>query len=241
MFRIALCDDNRPFLNYEKELIECFSYENSVDLQCDTYLSGDELISRQENIKRYALFILDYDMNGLTGFETARKIYEIHPNAKIAFATNYYDFTREGYKYNAVRYLVKLEETFKVDLYECIETVIKTNPQKKMLLELAARNEEVDVNDVLYIVSNKHYVEYVISNPICNDYSKRCSLDDLEKKLPECFVRVHQRYIVNMKRVTQVMRYKVTICNESWNREIPIARNRYDEVNKRFCLMKGDF
>ena len=93
MFRIALCDDNRSFLEYESVVIHGYLKEKDVLCQCDTFISGEELLAKGILIKNYDLFILDYDMDGLTGFETARKIYDIFPDAKIAFATNYYDFT----------------------------------------------------------------------------------------------------------------------------------------------------
>ena len=137
--------------------------------------------------------MFDYDMDGITGFDTANKIYEVYPHARIAFATNYYDFTREGYKYNAVRYLVKKTGTFEFDLEECLEFILKTEPKKKILLELSDSTAEVDIDDILYIESSKHYIEYFIKDQETRHYVRRCILDDAQEKLPEYFGRVHQR------------------------------------------------
>ena len=100
-------------------------------------------------------------MKGLTGFDTARKIYELFPRAKIAFATNYYDFTREGYKYNAVRYLVKQEKTFNAELMECISYVLKNSSQDEKMLELSDSLVKVRMDNIIYIGSDKHYIEYL--------------------------------------------------------------------------------
>ena len=242
MFSIALCDDSKQFLEYEKSIIDHYMLNEKRESQCDTFLSGEHIISQGTAIKKYNLFILDYDMEGLTGFDTANRIYELYPGAKIAFATNYYDFTREGYKYNAVRYLVKQEATFRTELFECIDTVYKQGSDKKLLLELSDRNEEVAVDDILFIKSDKHYVHYHFSNMKLDNNMKRCSLDDAQAELPNCFIRIHLRYIVNLKKATKITRFKVIVKDDD-NRiiELPIARNRYDEVNKRFCLMKGEF
>ena len=230
MFRIALCDDNLSFLEYEKSIIENYLTDCSVDFQCDTYLSGEALLRDGDVIKKYNLFILDYDMSGLSGFETALKIYEVFPGAKIAFATNYYDFTREGYRYNAVRYLVKLENTFVNELIECVGYVLKAKPPKTILLELSDGVLEVAIDNIIYI-SNKE-------NIYCG---RRCSLDDAQVELPDYFVRVHQRYIVNLKNATQVKRYEIIVKKDKKdNTIIPISRNHYDEVNRKFCLIKGD-
>lgn len=241
MFRIALCDDQQSFLELEKGLIERYLSERCVEFRCDIYNSGEELLSQGEAIGKYNLFILDYEMDGLTGFETARRIYVLYPNAKIAFATNYYDFTREGYKYNAVRYLVKQEETFNAELTECIEFILRTEPPKTILLELSDGNLEATIDDIVYIKSEKHYIEYFVKDRDSTFYIRRCSLDDALNELPKYFIRVHQRYIINLKYTVQLRRYEVMIKKsnkESIN--IPIARNRFDDVNRKFCLIKGE-
>lgn len=241
MFRIALCDDNLSFLEYEKSIIEKYLAECSEDYQCDAFMSGEELIKDSNTIRKYNLFILDYDMSGLSGFDTALKIYEVFPKAKIAFATNYYDFTREGYRYNAVRYLVKLENTFESELTECVGFVLKSEPPKKILLELSDGVLEVPIDDIVYIKSEKHYVEYTIKNRVDTYCGRRCSLNDVQEELPSHFVRVHQRYIVNLKYVTLVKRYEViTRDTGAKNKAIPISRNHFEEVNRKFCLLKGD-
>lgn len=241
MLRIALCDDQRVFLNYERGLIAKYLTDHAVEHCCDAYFSGEELLAQGDSIKTYDLFILDYELDGLTGFETARRIYEVFPNAKIAFATNYYDFTREGYKYKAVRYLVKQEKTFEAELYECIEFILKTEPQKTILLELSNGNFEVAINDIVYIKSEKHYIEYFVREKDSTYYIRRCSLDDALKELPEYFIRAHQRYIINLKNSVQLKRYEVIIRKSDKEViKIPIARNRFDDVNRKFCLIKGE-
>lgn len=241
MFRLALCDDNLSFLEYEKGIIEKYMADCSVEYQCDTFLSGEELIDVGNATKKYNLFILDYDMNGISGFETALKIYDVFPGAKIAFATNYYDFTREGYRYNAVRYLVKMENTFANELTECVGFVLNAEPPQTILLELSDGALEVAIDDIVFIKSEKHYVEYIIRNKGDAYYGRRCSLADAQVELPNYFVRVHQRYIVNLKRATQVKRYEVIVGKDrKENTTIPISRNHFDDVNRKFCLLKGD-
>lgn len=241
MIRIALCDDQQSFLELEKGIIEHYLSQSGIDFQCDIYISGEVLLSQGEAISKYDLFILDYEMDGLTGFETAREIYGVYPNARIAFATNYYDFTREGYKYNAVRYLVKQEETFKSELIECIDFILKMESPKTILLELSDGRLEVAIDDIVYIKSEKHYIEYFVKEKDSTFYIRRCSLDDALIELPNYFIRVHQRYIINLKNSVQLRRYEVIIRKSRKETiKIPIARNRFDDVNRKFCLVKGE-
>ena len=128
-----------------------------------------------------------------------------------------------------------------MELLECIDVVHKQESPKKVLLELSDRNEEVSIDDIVFIKSDKHYVQYYVSNEKSANYMRRCSLDDAQTELPNHFIRVHLRYIVNLKKATRISRYKVGLrVGKDDIMELPIARNRYDEVNKRFCLMKGE-
>ena len=187
MFRIALCDDNLSFLEYESVIIRGYLTEKEVACQCDAFISGEELLAKGVIIKNYDLFILDYAMDGLTGFETARKIYEIFPEAKIAFATNYYDFTREGYRYNAIRYLVKQEKTFESELKECIDLLFEKEPKKTIVMELRDGNKELNIDEIVYIGSDKHYIRFFIKDRESKYYERRCSLDDIQAELPQYF------------------------------------------------------
>lgn len=241
MIRLALCDDNKPFLEYESVIIERHLKEKNVDYLCDTFLSGEELLNNSIVIRNYDLIILDYGMDGLTGFETARKVYEIYPEAKIAFATNYYDFTREGYKYNAVRYLVKQEETFESELKECIDLFLQKEPKKTIILELNDGNIEVNIDDIMFVVSEKHYIRYFIKDRESKYYMRRCALDDIQAELPRNFVRVHQRYIVNLQYVVNIQKYELAVSMSNGEmKKIPIARSRYEEVDGEYCLIKGE-
>ncbi len=242
MFRIALCDDNLSFLEYESVIIRGYLTEKEVACQCDAFISGEELLAKGVIIKNYDLFILDYAMDGLTGFETARKIYEIFPEAKIAFATNYYDFTREGYRYNAVRYLVKQEKTFESELKECIDLLFEKEPKKTIVMELRDGNKELNIDEIVYIGSDKHYIRFFIKDRESKYYERRCSLDDIQAELPQYFVRIHQRFIINLKYVDNIQRYELTVPKSDGKlQRFPISRKRYDDVNEKYCLMKGIF
>ena len=57
MIRIALCDDQKSFLELEKRMIEHHLSEKAIEFQCDTYISGEGLLSLGEEICKYNLFI----------------------------------------------------------------------------------------------------------------------------------------------------------------------------------------
>lgn len=48
MFRIALCDDNLSFLEYESVIIRGYLTEKEVACQCDAFISGEELLAKND-------------------------------------------------------------------------------------------------------------------------------------------------------------------------------------------------
>jgi len=243
MFSVAICDDNITFLEYEKGLIDNYLSNRNIDYVCDKYVSGEKLVIKGQEINKYNLIILDYQMDGLTGFETARRIYEFAPDVAIAFATNFYDFTREGYKYRAVRYLVKQEVSFESELFECIEYILNREiANKTIILHLYDSVQEVKIEDIIYIKSDDHYVKYYIKgmDTEANHLIKRSSLDEICEFLPNGFVRIHQRYVVNLKNAMRISDGKIEMnYGELPPIMLPISRSKYEEVYKQFCLLKG--
>ncbi|MPM57144.1 hypothetical protein SDC9_103965 [bioreactor metagenome] len=67
-----------------------------------------------------------------------------------------------------------------------------------------------------------------MSSGIVDFYDK---LDELEKNLPSFFVRIHQRYLVNLNYVSSVESNKLVINNEI----LPISRGRYNSFMVEFA------
>lgn len=244
MFRIAICDDNKAFIETEKSYIDAYFDGNQEAFVCLCFESGEELLRLADELIQFDLFLLDYELTGMNGFELANRIYSFYSDAKIAFSTSFYDFTKEGYKYNAVRYLVKKDTSFKEDLCECIDCVMNTN-QKKNILELNANNRIrfINASDVIYIESKGHYLYYQVYDSTASRIQEivcRNKLDDASKELNPDFLRVHQSIVINMKYEMFIDRKNVTLKSPLMNDIVlPISRGRYEELKKSICRYKG--
>ena len=69
--RAALCDDENVFRNEIYELLNEYSRARHIDIVCDQYADGRELLPCAD---RYDIIFMDYQMNDLNGMETSRKI-----------------------------------------------------------------------------------------------------------------------------------------------------------------------
>lgn len=68
MVRIAVCDDEDKCLRVTTEMLQQY---NKRPLTVESYHSGEELLQAD---RAYDLILLDIDMQGMSGIETAREI-----------------------------------------------------------------------------------------------------------------------------------------------------------------------
>jgi two-component system, LytTR family, response regulator LytT len=162
------------------------------------------------------LVFLDIQMPDLMGTDFVRRI---QPGPKIVFATAYEKFALEGFKLEAVDYLLKpfgYEEFLVsarkakklIELEHMTGIAIETN-EKFLFLKSEYKIIRINFDDILYIEGLKDYVKVFLKNeprPVLSINS----LKTLEAKLPASrFMRVHRSFIVNLDRVETIERFRI--------------------------------
>lgn len=198
----------------------------------DNPLEASEFIS--ENA--VDLIFLDIRMPDLSGVEFAR-IMEKGP--KIIFTTAYEKYALEGYKLEAVDYLMKpfsyeeflmaVSKARKLITLERQATANIESNNRFLFLKSDYKIRRINFNDILYIEGLKDYVKVFTGNnpkPVLS----LTSLKLLETKLPaEKFMRVHRSFIVNLERIETIERNRIVFGKEY----IPIG-DQYKEKFQEF-------
>ena len=107
MLSIAICDDEEYFRITEKQLILKYMAGKNCECMIDMYESGKELLALKSAISQYHIIFLDVNMEEIDGIETAKEIRKITKDVFIVFVTAFITYALEGYKVDAVRYLIK--------------------------------------------------------------------------------------------------------------------------------------
>jgi two-component system LytT family response regulator len=174
------------------------------------------------------------DMNGL---DFVRSVDGGH---YIVFTTAHPEFALEGFKLNAIDYLLKpfsYEEFMKatqkvislVDLVErchAAESVIAQNEAEsagKEVISVKAdyKTQLVKVADIVYLESAGEYVRLHIEGS--STITTLFRLKNMETTLPaESFLRVHRSYIVNIKRIASYTKGRIFLDNGEY---IPLGDN----------------
>jgi len=240
VLRIAICDDEKYFVSEMTEILEKYLEDRGFTYEIESFNSGEKLLELKEEINRYNVIFLDIKMNDLDGMTVARKVREISKEIYIVFVTAFANFMADGYKVDAVRYILKNIESLDEAVYECMDAI-----QEKMNYKIAWK--EFDFNEgyrklsldrLLYIESKLHKLEfYVMENKLVK-YTLYQTLNVLENDLSEYgFLRTHQSYLVNMRYIRSLKRYSVLLCN-GIRLEIPKAR--YKHVEDVYAAYRGE-
>ena len=203
-------------------------YTNAIDVLQYFYEGGDA-----------ELIYMDIQMPELTGLELSKKL---PPYTRIIFTTAFDQYAIEGYKVNAIGYLLKpfnylefLETAEKAMLLSSVPTE-KTATQDYMFVKADYKQIKVPYSDILYIESLKDYVKiYLTTQP--QPLVTLLSLKKLEEQLPlERFMRVHRSFIVALDKVQVVERSQIVFGNQritiaDANKEAFLQRVRINSEN----------
>ena len=169
------------------------------------------------NTHKVDLIFLDIQMPGLLGTEFARMV---DSETRIIFTTAYSQYAVEGFKLEAVDYLLKpfsyeefLESAGRARKRITSETstapVIVEAKDNFLFLKSEYKIRRINFDDILYVEGLKDYIKVYLRNedkPVLS----LSSLKVMEEKLPSLnFMRVHRSYIVNLAQINQVDRSRI--------------------------------
>lgn len=188
---------------------------------------------RAIHAQKVDVLFLDIQMPDLNGIELARVLDNSKSNKpRIIFTTAYNQFALEGYRVDALDYLLKpfnyeefLHAANKALAYcELLEksnapapaVATTTIPEERiedeyLFLKVEYQLVRIALNDILYIEGLKDYVKVWLKSaekPILS----LTSLKSLEEKLPtKKFMRVHRSFIVSLDKINSITRNALQI------------------------------
>lgn len=240
MLEIAICDDEKYFLEQEKEWISKYMNRLGYEFRIDTFASGVEFMAVGDRVSRYDIMFLDINMEELNGLETARRIREYTKDAYIVFVTAFITYSLEGYKVDAVRYILKDNESLEKAIKECLDVIVdKMNyVENKYTFDFQEGRKTLFLDEILYIESRLHKLQFHLAGPKSEQYTMYGRLDHIAELLHDFnFCRVHKSYLVNLKYMEKVERYLARLSNGD---AVSISQPKFNNVREQFICYKGE-
>ena len=220
MWKVAICDDEsiirqQLFLyikNLEREWGEPFS------VAC--FASGEQLLEGMAPDTQ--ILLLDIQMDGVSGMETARKLRETYPDLCLIFVTTMTQFALEAFDVHAFGFVPKplLYEPVAKLLREAVGTL-----RDRAGASLALKgNDQVVVfptNDILYF---EVYGRTMLVVSTHGQETFNIPLRDVERQVAGMgFLRCHKSFLVNAFHIQEIGLTSVFLSN---GQEIALSKHR---------------
>lgn len=239
IIKIAVCDDEIVFAENMKKLITTYCMKKQIPCKVDIYQSGNDFITDRIKMMGYQIVFLDINMKEIDGLETARELRKLCQETFLVFVTAFINYTLEGYKVDAIRYLLKTGNNLELSVYESLDVVfqkMKYEPKiEKFYFQEGCRN--VALEKMLYIESTLHKLTFYILDDEVVSYTMYATLNHVSEKFTEDFIRIHQSYLVNLRFVRKINGNNLLLYNDLL---LPIARSKLKEVRNRVAIYKGE-
>lgn len=237
MLRVGICDDEicaRDALRIQLEKI----FDDDAEMIVYEFSSGTGVAKwLNHHPGEIDLLFLDVEMAGLNGTETAKAIREYNQELMIVFVTGYADYVFDGYQVNALDYIIKpVGEDRLKQVLNRVRDMLNRQQEHMFTLKNVDGVFRIPIADMLYFYSEKRIVTLVTDKKTYAFYAK---LDSLAAQLPQEFVRIHQRYLVNPTRVTHIASTEVAIGDIV----LPISRALKESATSRLAkaMLGGEY
>ena len=170
------------------------------------------------------LLFLDIQMPELNGLEFSKMV---SPRTRIVFTTAFGQYAIDGYRVNALDYLLK--PISYVDFLQAANKALQWYEHmqapaaeiESIFIKTEYKQVQVELRKILYIEGLKDYVKIFIEDephPILS----LMSMKSLEEMLPAShFIRVHRSFIVQPEKIKVIERNRIVFGKEY----IPISDN----------------
>lgn len=167
---------------------------------------------KEQNEQPIDLIFLDIQMPELNGLEFSKTI---DPKTRIVFTTAFQQYAIDGYKVNALDYLLK--PISYVDFLQAVNKAIRwfelIQEPKEEITSIFVKSEykliQIELKNILYVEGLKDYVKiYEVgkSKPTLS----LMSMKSMEELLPASkFMRVHRSFIVQTDKIRTIDRGRI--------------------------------
>ena len=194
----------------------------------------------------------DINMPDLNGMDFVKSL-AVPP--LIVFTTAYSEYAVEGFRVNAVDYLLKpfglqdfqraanrLKERLEgsvagvhraVDAHSVVGDSVADTRDDVLFLKTEYRIVKVSISDIRYVEGMSEYLKVYLDGdkkPIVT----LLSMKKMEERLPDSFMRIHRSYIVNLTKIQEVNKNRVIMDADTY---LPIG-DMYKDTFQQYLEAK---
>ncbi len=235
MIRVLAVDDEPLALR------QIVAYINRIeDLQlvaeCRSALDAHKILTSEP----VDVIFCDINMPDLNGMDFARQLTAdtvVERQPLIVFTTAYSEYAVEGFKVDAVDYLLK---PFSFDDFKrSLERVRQRLQNPILFIRADHRTIGVQISDIIRVQAMGEYLRIFLTGQ-SRSVMTLMSMKRMEEEIPQgIFMRVHRSHFINLLHVAEIVKGRIILDDGS---EVPVGDNykaAFDEWAASRTLGKG--
>jgi len=200
LVRIGILEDDGQAAAVMAKHIERFSEEENCAFQVTRFENAVALLDARTS---FDILFMDIELEGMNGYEAAKRIRSVDEQVIIIFATHMTNFAVAGYEVSALDFIVKPVEY--APFYMKMKRALAYLNRAAARMITIRRNKQLlrmQLGRLKYVESKGHTLFYHFEDEVIDARGK---LSDLEEELEGChFARCNSCYLVNLAFVVRV-------------------------------------
>ena len=211
MLRIAVVEDDKTYAAQLKEYLVRYGTEKNQKISVALFPDGEDIVT--DYSAEFDIILMDVEMTFMDGMTTAERIREKDNEVVIIFITNMPQYAIQGYKVDALDYVLKPISYFAFSQrIDRALTRVKKKEATYITVAQKGGKKKLKVDKICYVEVRDHDLIY---HSIKGDIVTKSSMKEAEDTLGGTkFFRCNRCYLVNLEYVEDFRGNDVTVASD---------------------------
>ena len=214
MIRIAVCDDEKIYLDSTCAMLEKYVAVNDIEILTETFSNPSALLDSIESGELYDIYLLDIYMPGVSGMSVATELRSKGVRSPVIFLTSSTEHAVEAFGVDATHYLLKpyTQQAFFVAMDKAMQS-ISVHSAESIVLKIGGEYQNILAADLLYCEADGNYQRIFLKDSA--EVHIRMTTSELYDKLERFgrFYRCGRAYIINLDHIKKITANSVVLKN----------------------------
>ena len=211
MLRIAVVEDDKTYAAQLKEYLVRYGTEKNQKISVALFPDGEDIVT--DYSAEFDIILMDVEMTFMDGMTTAERIREKDNEVVIIFITNMPQYAIQGYKVDALDYVLKPISYFAFSQrIDRALTRVKKKEATYITVAQKGGKKKLNVDKICYVEVRDHDLIYHSTK---GDIVTKSSMKEAEDTLGGTKIfRCNRCYLVNLEYVEDFRGNDVTVASD---------------------------